>query len=103
MEKGVAFRCDCQICALVRNGNRIDGVSCGWGHIHRHAKDVVSISVYPLKECSLTIPLADEMAELPVSYRAAVETPADPETVVCDLFPTGGHIAQAMFWTDLRR
>lgn len=94
-------------------------------------KDVVSIPVYPLKGYSLTIPLADEQGA-PVStvldetYKVAItrfdrrirvggmaeiagfntELPSKRrlmlETVVRNLFPTGGHIEQAMFWTGLR-
>lgn len=143
-EKGVAFRYNCQIGALVRNGNRIDGVSCGREIVRGDAyvmalgsystamlKDVVSIPVYPLKGYSLTIPLADEQGA-PVStvldetYKVAItrfdrrirvggmaeiagfntELPSKRrltlETVVRDLFPIGGHIEQAMFWTGLR-
>ncbi|AHF76858.1 D-amino acid dehydrogenase, small subunit [Sodalis praecaptivus] len=143
-EKGVAFRYNCQIGALVRNGNRIDGVSCGREIVRGDAyvmalgsystamlKEVVSIPVYPLKGYSLTIPLADEQGA-PVStvldetYKVAItrfdrrirvggmaeiagfntELPSKRrltlETVVRDLFPTGGHIEQAMFWTGLR-
>ena len=94
-------------------------------------KDIVSIPVYPLKGYSLTIPLRDE-AGAPVStvldetYKVAITRfdqrirvggmaeivgfntrllPARRETlemVVRDLYPNGGHIEQASFWTGLR-
>ncbi len=94
-------------------------------------KDIIDIPVYPLKGYSLTIPIADEsgapvstildetykvaitrfdqrirvggMAEivgfntgLPAARRATLEM------VVRDLYPRGGHIEQATFWTGLR-
>ncbi|ORM87105.1 D-amino acid dehydrogenase small subunit, partial [Mixta gaviniae] len=94
-------------------------------------KDIVSIPVYPLKGYSLTIPLRDE-AGAPVStvldetYKVAITRfdqrirvggmaeivgfntrllPARRETlemVVRDLYPHGGDIEQASFWTGLR-
>ncbi|WLS77098.1 D-amino acid dehydrogenase [Erwinia pyri] len=94
-------------------------------------KDIVSIPVYPLKGYSLTIPIKDAGAS-PVStvldetYKVAITRfddrirvggmaeivgyntkllPARRETlemVVGDLFPQGGEIAQASFWTGLR-
>jgi len=94
-------------------------------------RDILTIPVYPLKGYSLTLPLADEAAA-PVStildetYKVAI-TRFDQrirvggmaeiagfntelkkarrdtlEMVVKDLFPHGGHIAQATFWTGLR-
>ncbi|MDR7342655.1 D-amino-acid dehydrogenase [Pantoea alhagi] len=93
--------------------------------------DMVSIPVYPLKGYSLTIPVRDE-AGAPVStvldetYKVAITRfdqrirvggmaeivgfntqllPARRETlemVVRDLYPNGGHIEQASFWTGLR-
>jgi len=94
-------------------------------------RDILTIPVYPLKGYSLTLPLADEAAA-PVStildetYKVAI-TRFDQrirvggmaeiagfntelkkarrdtlEMVVKDLFPQGGHIAQATFWTGLR-
>lgn len=82
-EKGIEFRYNCSIDALVRNGDRIDGVSCGSDILCADAyvmalgsystamlQDVVSIPVYPLKGYSLTIPLADEQGA-PVSTSPA--------------------------------
>ncbi len=143
-EKGVLFRYNCPVDALVRNGDRIDGVSCGSEILRGDAyvmalgsystamlQDVVTIPVYPLKGYSLTIPLADEQGA-PVStvldetYKVAItrfdrrirvggmaeitgfntellaKRRLTLETVVRDLFPTGGHIDQATFWTGLR-
>ncbi|WP_312242384.1 D-amino acid dehydrogenase [Pantoea sp.] len=92
---------------------------------------VLEIPVYPLKGYSLTIPIKDPAAA-PVStildetYKVAVTRfndrirvggmaeivgfntkllPARRETlemVVRDLYPEGGHIEQATFWTGLR-
>ncbi|WP_213993637.1 D-amino acid dehydrogenase [Sodalis sp. dw_96] len=94
-------------------------------------RDILSIPVYPLKGYSLTIPLADERAApvstvLDESYKIAI-TRFDErirvggmaeivgfntelakarrdtlEMVVRDLFPGGGHVHQATFWTGLR-
>jgi len=94
-------------------------------------KDIVSIPVYPLKGYSLTIPIKNPEAA-PVStildetYKVAVTrfddrirvggmaeivgfntklTPARRETlemVVSDLYPEGGFVEQATFWTGLR-
>jgi D-amino-acid dehydrogenase len=94
-------------------------------------RDIVSIPVYPLKGYSLTIPLADEGAApvstvLDESYKIAI-TRFDQrirvggmaeimgfntglakarrdtlEMVVRDLFPGGGRIEEATFWTGLR-
>ncbi|NDL62475.1 D-amino acid dehydrogenase [Acerihabitans arboris] len=94
-------------------------------------RDVVDIPVYPLKGYSLTLPLADEQGA-PVStvldetYKIAVtrfdqrirvggmaeivgfNTDLEKarrdtlEMVVRDLFPFGGHIERATFWTGLR-
>ncbi|WP_313377455.1 D-amino acid dehydrogenase, partial [Pantoea sp. CTOTU50773] len=94
-------------------------------------KDIVSIPVYPLKGYSLTIPIKNPDAA-PVStildetYKVAVTrfddrirvggmaeivgfntklTPARRETlemVVSDLYPEGGFVEQATFWTGLR-
>ncbi len=94
-------------------------------------RHILSIPVYPLKGYSLTIPLADERAApvstvLDESYKIAI-TRFDKrirvggmaeivgfntelakarrdtlEMVVRDLFPGGGHIQQATFWTGLR-
>lgn len=94
-------------------------------------RDIVSIPVYPLKGYSLTIPLADEGAApvstvLDESYKIAI-TRFDQrirvggmaeimgfntglakarrdtlEMVVRDLFPGGGRIEDATFWTGLR-
>ncbi|URQ59343.1 D-amino acid dehydrogenase [Pantoea alhagi] len=93
--------------------------------------DIVSIPVYPLKGYSLTIPIRDE-AGAPVStvldetYKVAITRfdqrirvggmaeivgfntqllPARRETlemVVRDLYPNGGNIEQASFWSGLR-
>ncbi|QHM75304.1 D-amino acid dehydrogenase [Mixta theicola] len=94
-------------------------------------KEMVAIPVYPLKGYSLTIPLRDE-AGAPVStvldetYKIAITRfdrrirvggmaeivgfnsrlpPARRETlemVVRDLYPNGGFIEQASFWSGLR-
>lgn len=93
--------------------------------------DIVKVPVYPLKGYSLTIPIKNEQAS-PVStvldetYKVAITRfddrirvggmaeivgyntkllPARRETlemVVGDLYPEGGHIEQATFWTGLR-
>lgn len=93
--------------------------------------DIVNVPVYPLKGYSLTIPIRDAAAA-PVStvldetYKVAItrfddrirvggmaeivgfSTRLRParrrtlEMVVGDLFPQGGHIEQATFWTGLR-
>ncbi|WP_158784896.1 D-amino acid dehydrogenase [Pantoea sp. BAV 3049] len=93
--------------------------------------DIVKVPVYPLKGYSLTIPVKDAEAA-PVStvldetYKVAITRfddrirvggmaeivgyntkllPARRETlemVISDLFPQGGHIEQASFWTGLR-
>lgn len=92
---------------------------------------IVDIPVYPLKGYSLTIPIADEagapvstildetykiaitrfdnrirvggMAEI-VGFNTLLREPrrATLEMVVKDLFPHGGHVEQATFWTGLR-
>ncbi|MTH47152.1 D-amino acid dehydrogenase [Intestinirhabdus alba] len=94
-------------------------------------KGIVEIPVYPLKGYSLTIPVAEEdgapvstildetykiaitrfdrrirvggMAEI-VGYNTELLQPRREtlEMVVRDLYPRGGHIEQATFWTGLR-
>ncbi|UXY12955.1 D-amino acid dehydrogenase [Kosakonia sp. ML.JS2a] len=94
-------------------------------------KGIVDIPVYPLKGYSLTIPIAQEdgapvstildetykiaitrfdqrirvggMAEI-VGYNTELLKPRREtlEMVVRDLFPRGGHVEQATFWTGLR-
>ncbi|MEA9390453.1 D-amino acid dehydrogenase [Acerihabitans sp. TG2] len=94
-------------------------------------KGLMHIPVYPLKGYSLTIPITDE-SSAPVStvldetYKIAITRfdnrirvggmaeivgysdtllPARRQTlemVVQDLYPRGGHIEQATFWTGLR-
>ena len=94
-------------------------------------KGLVDIPVYPLKGYSLTIPVADPdgapvstildetykiaitrfeerirvggMAEI-VGFDTALRQPRREtlEMVVRDLFPRGGHVEQATFWTGLR-
>lgn len=94
-------------------------------------KNIVDIPVYPLKGYSLTIPIADEqsapvstildetykiaitrfdnrirvggMAEI-VGYNKELLAPRREtlEMVVRDLYPRGGHVEQAVFWTGLR-
>ena len=94
-------------------------------------RDIVKIPVYPLKGYSLTVPITDESAA-PVStildetYKVAVTRfdnrirvggmaeivgyntkllPARRETlemVVSDLYPNGGDVSAATFWTGLR-
>ena len=94
-------------------------------------KGLVDIPVYPLKGYSLTIPVADPdgapvstildetykiaitrfenrirvggMAEI-VGFDTALRQPRRDtlEMVVRDLFPRGGHVEQATFWTGLR-
>lgn len=94
-------------------------------------KNIVDIPVYPLKGYSLTIPIADEqgapvstildetykiaitrfdnrirvggMAEI-VGYNTDLLQPRREtlEMVVRDLYPRGGHVDQATFWTGLR-
>ena len=94
-------------------------------------KGLVDIPVYPLKGYSLTIPIAQEdgapvstildetykiaitrfdnrirvggMAEV-VGFNKALLQPRREtlEMVVRDLFPRGGHVEQATFWTGLR-
>ncbi|WP_435945350.1 D-amino acid dehydrogenase [Dryocola sp. BD586] len=94
-------------------------------------KNIVDIPVYPLKGYSLTIPIADEqgapvstildetykiaitrfdkrirvggMAEI-VGYNTDLLQPRREtlEMVVRDLYPRGGHVEQATFWTGLR-
>lgn len=93
--------------------------------------DIVKIPVYPLKGYSLTVPITDESAA-PVStvldetYKVAItrfdnrirvggmaeivgyNTKLLParrgtlEMVVRDLFPHGGNVAEATFWSGLR-
>lgn len=94
-------------------------------------KGVVNVPVYPLKGYSLTIPIKDEQASpistvLDETYKVAITRfddrirvggmaeivgyntkliPARRETlemVVGSLFPQGGYIEQASFWTGLR-
>ncbi|WP_058913030.1 D-amino acid dehydrogenase [Entomohabitans teleogrylli] len=94
-------------------------------------RDIVDIPVYPLKGYSLTIPIADESAAplstvLDETYKIAITrfdqrirvggmaeivgfnqelVPRRRETlemVVRDLYPRGGHIEQATFWSGLR-
>lgn len=92
---------------------------------------IVDIPVYPLKGYSLTLPIAEEagapvstildetykiaitrfdnrirvggMAEI-VGFNTDLRAPrrATLEMVVKDLFPRGGHVEQATFWTGLR-
>ncbi|MCQ4970182.1 D-amino acid dehydrogenase [Atlantibacter hermannii] len=94
-------------------------------------KGIVDIPVYPLKGYSLTIPIAEEsgapmstvldetykiaitrfdsrirvggMAEI-VGFNTALLQPRREtlEMVVRDLYPRGGHVEQATFWTGLR-
>ncbi|MEB7938925.1 MULTISPECIES: D-amino acid dehydrogenase [Escherichia] len=94
-------------------------------------KDIVDIPVYPLKGYSLTIPIAQEdgapvstildetykiaitrfdnrirvggMAEI-VGFNTELLQPRREtlEMVVRDLYPRGGHVEQATFWTGLR-
>ncbi|VYU77572.1 D-amino acid dehydrogenase [Metakosakonia massiliensis] len=94
-------------------------------------KGIVDIPVYPLKGYSLTLPIADEagapvstildetykiaitrfdkrirvggMAEI-VGFNTELREPRREtlRMVVQDLFPSGGHIEQATFWTGLR-
>ena len=94
-------------------------------------KNIVDIPVYPLKGYSLTIPIADEqgapvstildetykiaitrfdqrirvggMAEI-VGFNTELLQPRREtlEMVVRDLYPRGGHVEQATFWTGLR-
>lgn len=94
-------------------------------------KDIVDIPVYPLKGYSLTIPVAEEsgapvstvldesykiaitrfdkrirvggMAEI-VGFDTTLPTPHREtlEMVVRDLYPRGGHVEQASFWSGLR-
>ncbi|MBU9867385.1 D-amino acid dehydrogenase [Rahnella aceris] len=94
-------------------------------------RDLVSIPVYPLKGYSLTIPITDP-ASAPVStvldetYKIAITRFDDRirvggmaeivgfnlklaqarretlEMVVKDLYPNGGNVEQATFWTGLR-
>jgi D-amino-acid dehydrogenase len=94
-------------------------------------RDLVSIPVYPLKGYSLTIPIADEAAApfstvLDETYKIAI-TRFDQrirvggmaeivgfntnleqkrretlEMVVRDLYPNGGRVEEATFWTGLR-
>jgi len=105
-------------------------VACG-SYSTELLKDIVSVPVYPLKGYSLTIPIKNYDAA-PVStvldetYKIAVTRfddrirvggmaeivgfntkllPARRETlemVVSDLYPEGGQIEQATFWTGLR-
>lgn len=94
-------------------------------------KDLLKIPVYPLKGYSLTIPIADEKGApastvLDETYKIAITRfdnrirvggmaeivgfskellPARRKTlemVVRDLYPEGGHVEQATFWTGLR-
>ncbi|TSJ59367.1 D-amino acid dehydrogenase [Atlantibacter subterraneus] len=94
-------------------------------------RGIVDIPVYPLKGYSLTIPIAEEsgapmstvldetykiaitrfdsrirvggMAEI-VGFNTALLQPRREtlEMVVRDLYPRGGHVEQATFWTGLR-
>ena len=93
--------------------------------------DLVSIPVYPLKGYSLTIPISDESAApfstvLDETYKIAITRfdqrirvggmaeivgfntqlvkarRATLEMVVRDLYPNGGRIEDATFWTGLR-
>lgn len=94
-------------------------------------RDLVSIPVYPLKGYSLTIPIADEAAApfstvLDETYKIAItrfdqrirvggmaeivgfNTQLEQkrretlEMVVRDLYPNGGRVEEATFWTGLR-
>ncbi|MNG74738.1 D-amino acid dehydrogenase small subunit [compost metagenome] len=94
-------------------------------------RDLVSIPVYPLKGYSLTIPIADEAAApfstvLDETYKIAItrfdqrirvggmaeivgfNTQLEQkrretlEMVVQDLYPNGGRVEEATFWTGLR-
>lgn len=94
-------------------------------------RDLVSIPVYPLKGYSLTIPITDEAAApfstvLDETYKIAItrfdrrirvggmaeivgfNTQLEQkrretlEMVVRDLYPNGGRIEEATFWTGLR-
>ena len=105
-------------------------VACG-SYSTALLKDIVSIPVYPLKGYSLTIPVknadgAPESTILDETYKVAVTRfdnrirvggmaeivgfntkllPARRETlemVVRDLYPEGGFVEQATFWTGLR-
>lgn len=97
----------------------------------RMLKNIVDIPVYPLKGYSLTIPVAEDdgapvstildesykiaitrfdqrirvggMAEI-VGFNTELLQPRREtlEMVVRDLFPRGGHVEQATFWTGLR-
>lgn len=105
-------------------------VACG-SYSTALLKDIVSVPVYPLKGYSLTIPVknadsAPESTILDETYKVAVTRfdnrirvggmaeivgfntkllPARRETlemVVRDLYPEGGFVEQATFWTGLR-
>ncbi|HGM5489600.1 TPA: D-amino acid dehydrogenase [Serratia fonticola] len=94
-------------------------------------RDLVTIPVYPLKGYSLTIPIADEAAApfstvLDETYKIAItrfdkrirvggmaeivgfntqleqKRRATLEMVVRDLYPNGGRVEEATFWTGLR-
>jgi D-amino-acid dehydrogenase len=94
-------------------------------------RDLVSIPVYPLKGYSLTIPITDEAAApfstvLDETYKIAItrfdqrirvggmaeivgfNTQLEQkrretlEMVVRDLYPNGGRVEEATFWTGLR-
>jgi len=125
---GVEFRYDAEIEALEHDGARITGGS----HSPRLAAPLgLRLPVYPLKGYSLTIPITDEaMAPtstvLDESYKVAI-TRFDRrirvggmaevagfdlslprrrrktlDMVVNQLYPRGGDLAAAEFWTGLR-
>ncbi|MGV3344314.1 D-amino acid dehydrogenase [Enterobacteriaceae bacterium LUAb1] len=105
-------------------------VACG-SYSAALLKAIVSVPVYPLKGYSLTLPVTDEQGA-PVStvldetYKVAITRfdnrirvggmaeivgfnrdllPARRETlemVVKDLYPSGGNVSEASFWTGLR-
>ena len=109
-----------------------DGYVLAFGSYSTQLLDgLIHIPVYPLKGYSLTIPIADEKGAptstvLDETYKIAITRfdnrirvggmaeivgfskallPARKKTlemVVRDLYPTGGHIEQATFWTGLR-
>jgi len=130
VDAGVEFRFDQDIAGLHSDGDRITGVRIDYSP-SLVAPLGMQLPVYPLKGYSLTLPITDPaMAPtstiLDESYKVAVtrfddrirvggmaevggfdlslspRRRATLEKVVRDLYPDGGDLSRAEFWTGLR-
>jgi D-amino-acid dehydrogenase len=144
-KRGVQFRLETTIEALIADASGITGVATSAGVLQADAYVValgswsprllkplgISIPIYPIKGYSITVPIADPDAApvstvMDESYKVAITRLGDRirvggtaevsgysnklhsarratlEHSLTDLFPRGGHPAQATFWSGLR-